>query len=133
MLTSRFADSSRTCIDIDRAARSWSDRGSSHTLILSRLDPKTNPDYDCGVNRTTGVIARPFIHVYSNDPKEAGDANEFLHECFVEPDFGARVILRPRQNEARALGQAFTVFELISSVNPHRLLISADRSRLGSH
>ncbi len=102
--------------------RPWSNRRSSNTLILSWLDPRANPDYDNGVNRTTGVIARSLIHVYSaNDPKEAGDANELLHECVVEPEFGARVTVRPRQNEARALGQAFLVFDLISSVSRHWL------------
>ena len=66
------------------------------------------------------MIARSLIHVYAaNDPKEAGDANGLLQECVVEPDFDARVTVSPRQNEARALGQAFIVFELISSASRH--------------
>ncbi len=86
--------------------------------MLSSLDPTANPGYDSGVNRTTGVIARSLIHVYSADhPKEAGDANKLLDECVVEPDFGARGKVRPRQNEARASSQALTIFELIYSTN----------------
>jgi hypothetical protein len=93
-----------------------------HTLIWSRLDPRANQDYDSGVNRTTGVIARSLIHVESaNDPKEAGDANGLLQECVVEPDFDARVAVSPRQSKARLLRQAFTVFELISWVSRQTL------------
>jgi hypothetical protein len=54
------------------------------------------------VNRTTGVIARSLTHVYTaNDPKEAGDANEVLFDSFVEPEFSARVSVRPFPISAR--------------------------------
>ena len=68
------------------------------------------------------MIARSLTHVYSaNDPKEAGDANEVLHECFVEPEFSARVTVRPFPIDARLLDQAFTAFKLIAPIGRQRL------------
>jgi hypothetical protein len=63
------------------------------------------------------VTARSLIHVNSaNEPKEAGDANNELLDCFVEPEFGARVTVRPFLDSTRVFVQAFTAFTLIATI-----------------
>jgi hypothetical protein len=59
------------------------------------VDPVAADRYDYCVKPHTVVIASSPIHVESNDPKEARDANKYSHECIVEPDFGAWDAVRP--------------------------------------
>jgi len=55
---------------------------------LSPLDAGSNLDYDSSVSLETLAIARSPIHFFSaGDPKEAGDANDLLHDWVVLPDF----------------------------------------------